>query len=76
MLSSMIKSIIRLFKKKKPLKEVETPKFPIRLETFGLFESTLPTVDTDYGTITYIYEDGTRKVFYKGKVEIKNREVV
>ena len=73
MLSSMMRSIIRLFKKKEPLKEIETSKFPIRLETFGLIECLLnrkrqPTVDTDYGTITYIYEDGTREVFYKGKI--------
>ena len=71
----MIRSL-RLFKKKKPIKEVETPKFPIRLETFGLAECLLhssrqPTVDTDYGTITYIYKDGTRKVFYKGKNIVK-----
>lgn len=69
----MVKSIIRLFKKKEPPKEEKTPKFPIKLETFGLIECLLnsrrqPTVDTDYGTITYIYEDGTREVFYKGRI--------
>ncbi len=48
--------------------KVRSIKYPIRLETLGVLESSLPTVDKDYGDIIYIYEDGTRVTHYKGHV--------
>lgn len=66
----MIKALLNIFKRGKPLiEEKRTTKYPIVLETYGAIEclglTRRPTVDTAYGTITYIYEDGTRKVFNK-----------
>lgn len=71
MSSSMIKKISNFFKRRKPVEEVNRKtKYPIVLETYGVVEclplSIRPTVDTAYGTITYIYGDGTREVYYKG----------
>lgn len=61
----MIKSLLRFFLKKPRKEERKITKYPIVLETYGVLESSNPTVDTAYGTITYIYEDGTRKVYNK-----------
>lgn len=61
----MIKSLLRFFRKKPRKEERRITKYPIVLETYGLLESRNPTVDTAYGTITYIYEDGTREVYNK-----------
>lgn len=61
----MIKSLLRFFLKKPHKEERRITKYPIVLETYGVLESSNPTVDTAYGTITYIYEDGTRKVYNK-----------
>lgn len=60
----MIKRLIKLFKKEKG----EKVKYPIRLETYGVMEY-CPTgvhrVDSAYGTVTYIFEDGVRRTFHK-----------
>lgn len=61
----MIKSLLRFFLKNPRKEERRITKYPIVLETYGVLESSNPTVDTAYGTITYIYEDGTRKVYNK-----------
>lgn len=61
----MIRKLLRFFLKKRKKGERETVKYPIVLETYGVLESNHPTVDTAYGTITYIYKDGTREVFNK-----------
>lgn len=61
----MIKSLLRFFLKKPHKEERKTVKYPIVLETYGVLERSSPTVDTSYGTVTYIYEDGTRKVYNK-----------
>lgn len=67
MSSSMIKKILNFSKRRSSLEETKRKiKYPVVLETYGVLESSNPTVDTTYGTITYIYEDGTRKVYYKG----------
>lgn len=60
----MIKKILKFLRPPTKRKEIIT-KYPIILETWGMLESSCPTVDTAYGTITYIYKDGTRKVFNK-----------
>lgn len=61
---TMIKKILKFLRPQPKRKEIIT-KYPIILETRGVLESSCPTVDTAYGTITYIYEDGTRKIFNK-----------
>lgn len=61
----MIKKLLKFFLKKAYKEERKIAKYPIVMETFGVLESNHPTVDTAYGTIIYIYEDGTRKVFNK-----------
>lgn len=58
----MIKEVVKRIKN--VLKEHEV-KYPVILESFGILESTNPTTDKAYGTITYIYEDGTTNVIQK-----------
>lgn len=61
----MIRKLLSFFLKKPHKEERKIVKYPIVLETYGVLESSNPTVDTSYGTITYIYEDGTRMVYNK-----------
>lgn len=61
----MIRKLLKFLLNKRRKKERETVKYPIVLETYGILESRHPTIDTAYGTITYIYKDGTREVFNK-----------
>ena len=65
----MIKRILKFFKRTSLEEVKEITKYPVVLETYGVVECLVktrqPTVDTAYGTITYIYEDGTRRVINK-----------
>lgn len=62
MSSSMIKSILEALGIKKKTK------YPIRLEPFGYMEKApegVVTMIQPYGTVTYIYKNGTKETYNK-----------
>lgn len=62
MLSSMIRRILEALGIKKKTKH------PIRFETFGYLEKApkgVANMTQPYGTVTYIYENGAKRVYNK-----------